>query len=211
MHAVVKQWVRTKLAELWVKEFSGRIDMEDNWIADTGRVIKWEIKDAKAQESWQFSITLGMTLGSIFKEAPDKWAQFISEKLSANAPIGWVFEPTNGFVNAYFKPYCLKDYLRSGFKAEVDIASNIAERDYAIYRLRIIQKSLIARGVQPSLIEEPIDAVCLDRFSDLFLPPETKDECQLWCKNVHSMTAEGKLIGLEAHSQSTLLAFLNEI
>jgi hypothetical protein len=211
MHAVVKKWVRTKLAELWVKEFSGRIDMEDNWIADTGRVVKWEIRDAKAHESWQFSITLGMTLGSIFKEAPDKWARFISEKLSEEAPVGWTFEPTNGFVNAYFKPYCLKDYLGSGFKLEVDIASNIAERDYAIYRLRIIQKSLIARGVQPSLLEEPIETVCLDRFAELFLPPETKEESQLWCKRVHHLTTEGKLIGLEVSSQSTLLAFLNEI
>ncbi len=211
MHDAVKAWVSKQLATLWVSEYGGRIDLEGNWITENSRAFKWELRAAKPHEAWQFSLSFCLALAAMRQESPVLMAENLSKRLTEEAPLGWAFEALNGYVNGYFRPHCLRDYLRKGFSLAKDLPEALEEGCYAVYRLEMLQKSLIARSVQPVDLDAPIPKACLERFSELFLRPDQPEEWRRWCLFVHRMTAEGKLIDLNETCQGVLLAFLNEI
>lgn len=211
MHDAVKSWVRAQLAGLWVSEYGGRIDMEGNWITEQGRVFKWELRAAKPQEAWQFSLSFCLALAAMRQESPVQLAEGLAKRLTADAPLGWTFEALNGYVNGYFRPHCLRDYLRKGFSVAKDLPLELEEAPYAVYRLQMLQKSLRVRDIQPLDLDAPIPKACLERFSEVFLRPDQPEEWRKWCQFIHRMTVEGKLINLDETCQSVLLAFLNEI
>lgn len=211
MHESAKKFARETLTEIWVNTYSGHLDMEGNWIASNGRVVKWELRDGKAHEPWCFSISLAMGLAALLKASPQDIAEDLAEALSQKCSNGWSYQAVSGYVNAYFVPNSLADYGRAAFKVDFANLQSIEGAQYAQYRLEGIRKALISRGVKPFQLDEPLPESSLLLWGDLFLIPQSEQEWALWVKRVNQMTAEGRLIDLEPSAQSALLTFLNEI
>lgn len=211
MHEAVKDWTRETLAKFWIRDYGGRVDMEGNWIAENGRVFTWELRGSKPQEEWAFAISFCLALAAIRKEPPMPLAEQLALKLTAEAPAGWSFIAANGYVNAYFSPLCLQDFLRRGFDITKDMPAVVDLDGYARYRLGMIRSALIARGIVPLPPEAPLSKDCLDRFSVLFLKPDTEDEWEKWCQFIRTMTSAGLLNHLTPDCEQALLTFVEGI
>lgn len=211
MHESAKKFARETLTGIWVETYSGHLDMEGNWIAANGRVVKWELRDGKAHEPWCFSISLAMGLAALLQASPQEIAASLAKELSQNCGNGWSYQAVGGYVNAYFAPNSLADYGQAAFKVDFAKLQSIEGAQYAQYRLEVIRKALICRGVKPFQVDEPLPKSSLLLWGDLFLIPQSEQEWTLWMKRVSQMTAEGRLIDLEPSAQSALLTFLNEI
>lgn len=211
MHEAIKTWTRETLGKLWVSHYGGRFDMEGNWIAENGRVLNWELRSGKPQNEWEFAVSFCLALGAVLKKAPAELAEQVAEQLSAEAPAGWSFRASSGYVNAYFSPLSLQDFLRKNFRLPTDMPPGADPDGYALYRLTMLHKALKARGVMPMSVEAPLSQTCLDKFTTLFLKPDLLTEWEQWCKFVSQMTAEGRLNALTPDCEAALLTFLDAV
>lgn len=211
MNGDMKGWTRQTLEIIWVTTYGGRIDMEGNWITETGRFVKWELRDAKPGEPWQFSLTLAMALAGPLQEKPEVLAERLAAALTAQAPSGWVFGALGTYVNAYFEPRALKDYVKQDRRLKLADMQVLDGSGYVLYRLAVLKKALKARGVMPTGLLEPLEKEVLKRFHSLFLLPQDEAECQRWFKEVSQLTVSGRLLDLSEAEKGALLGFLNEI
>lgn len=207
----MKAWTRQALENLWVTVYGGRTDMEGNWITEGGRFVKWELRDARPGEPWQFSLTLAMALAGVLQEKPEVLADRLAAALTAQAPSGWVFSALGGYVNACFEPKTLTDYVKQGRIFTLADMAGVDGSAYALYRLAVLKKALLARGVEPLGLDEPLEKACQERFHNLFLMPQSAGDCQRWFKEVSQLTLSGKLRDLSEAEKRALLGFLNEI
>lgn len=207
MHEAVKEKVIDQLKKLWVEHYQGKIDMEDNWITEGRRLITWEIKSPKKTDKWLFSIPLALPFAASLKESPTPIAQHIAEVLNAQAEAGWQFIAENAYVNGYFTPNNLRDYLGSRrlLKEELLLTD---EGAYALYRLEMIYQSLVVKGVKPAGEESVLTPTLLERFDHILQLPTSALERLKWAQAIGKLTSEGRLIDLSSEDQSLLMGFM---
>lgn len=207
MYEAVIERSRAQLASLWTSQWGGRIDMEDNWIGEGSRFVSWEVKVPRAQDTWAFSMTLALVYGGISQKKPQELAIAICDYLNPLAEAGWHFKAENGYINAYFEPTKLIDYLRR-FQA---INRGLLSGSYGLYRLAVIRQALESRGILPA----PDDcSLCEDterRIGELLIAPESDEDWKKWIKRVEALTSEGKLFGMQVETEAVLLSLIKKL
>jgi hypothetical protein len=217
MHEAIKQWASQRLTACFLEDYEGTVNEEGNWQLANGKMVKWEIKETKLPDTetlaraLAFSMIGTFALASALKRDPHLLAEELSQKLTETAPHAWSFFALKGYINAYFQPSCLSDYGFVGIKDVQNTLGDLVSGEYALYRLKVLQKSLMAKKVVPLSLEEPLSNASIQRFGHLFLMPTTPLEWQRWVSQVEKMTVDGTLIGLDDQMSSALLAFLIEI
>lgn len=229
MHEAVKQWASERLTACFLEDYEGTVNDDGNWQMPNGKLVKWEIKETKVPDAGAlafsmtralafsmtgalaFSMTGALALAGSLKRDPVLIAEALSQKLTETAPRAWSFSPLKGYINAYFQPSCLSDYGFVGVKHIEDTLEEMVGGEYALYRLNVLRRSLIAKNVAPLPLEAELSKACIQRFSTLFLMPTTAFDWQKWVLQIEKMTIDGKLVGLDAHLSSALLTFLTEI
>lgn len=209
MNEAVKDRALEKLKSLWVEHYKGKIDMEDNWITEGRRLITWEIKSPRKTDKWVFSIPLALPFGASIRCSPMPIAQHIAQVLSENTESGWQFVAENGYVNAYFTPRSLKDYLGERRLNKEDLLLT-DEGAYALYRLQMIEKSLRIKGTVPATQQTPMTSYMIEQFGPIFDLPQSGEALKKWASSVSKLTSEGRLIGLTEPDKALLLGFLEQ-
>ncbi len=208
MYESVKRQAKETLSAIWTGEMKGRIDMEDNWITESCRFVQWEIKNPRSQDTWAFSMTLALAVAGALEQNPQSLATTFASRLEALAEPGWHFIAESGYINAYFEPSCLEDYLRRGTGLDYEALSRVNGGAYATYRLRVINKAMEAKGVKALDRRTHLEEGVINRFSDIFVKPNDDEGWEKWAKSVSKMTLEGKLRNLSGHEASALKAFI---
>lgn len=208
MYEGVKKQAKAVLSHIWTGELKGRIDMEDNWITESSRFIQWEIKNPRRQDAWAFSMTLALAVAGALESEAQVLAQKFARALEMSADPGWHFVAENGYINAYFEPSCLEDYLKRGVGLDYDALGKAPSGAYATYRLRVINKAMEVKGVKPLDRRAHLEEGVINRFGDLFTKPSDDEGWEIWAKNVSKMTAEGRLRHMSPHEASALKAFI---
>ena len=210
MHEAVKALSINHLRQLWVSEFAGRIDMEDNWITEGCRFVKWEVKNPRKSDTWAFSMTLALAMSGITQSPPQPMAELLAARLSDSAEPGWTFVAENGYINAYFAPSRLAHYFRGRRSLQLALAESVKGGAYALYRLDMIRSALLVKGVQPACEEALLSEDLIQRFGQLFDLPADAETAQAWSETVGKLTMEGKLVGLQPEEQGILLTFIQK-
>jgi hypothetical protein len=229
MHEAVKQWASARLTTCFIEDYEGLVNEDGSWQMPNGKFVKWEIKETKVPDagtlafstagtlgfstagSLRFSTTVAFALAGALKRDPILLAEELSQKLTETAPRAWSFSPLKGYINAYFQPSSLSDYGFDGIKGIENTLEDMVGGEYALYRLKVLKRSLVAKKVVPLPLEAELSNACIQRFSSLFLMPTTPLDWQKWVIQVEKMTADGKLVDIDAHMLSALLAFLAQI
>ncbi len=213
MHEAIKEWASARLTTCFVEDYEGTVNEDGSWKMPTGQLVKWEIKETKVPEAGAlaFSMTGAFALAGALKRDPVLLAEELSQKLTETAPRAWSFSALKGYINAYFQPSSLSDYGFDRVKSIENTLEDVVGGEYALYRLKVIRRSLVAKKVVPLPLEAELSNACVQRFSSLFLMPTTALEWQKWVIQVEKMTVDGKLVGIDAHMLSALLAFLAQI
>lgn len=213
MHEAIKEWASAKLTACFVEDYEGTVNEAGSWQMPNGQLVKWEIKETKVPDagSLAFSTAVAFALAGALKRDPVLLAEELSQKLTETAPRAWSFSALNGYINAYFQPSSLSDYGYDRVKSIENTLEDMVGGEYALYRLKVLRRSLVAKKVVPLPLEAELSNACTERFSSLFLMPTTALEWQKWVIQVEKMTVDGKLVGIDAHMLSALRAFLAQI
>lgn len=182
--------------------------MEDNWITEGCRFVKWEVKSPRKTDQWAFSITLALAMSGISQTHPQPMAERLAAILNDSAEPGWTFIAENGYVNAYFAPSRLSHYFRGDRSLQEEMIQDVKGGAYALYRLKMIRSALQARNVLP-LEEDPhMSEGLVEGFGTLFdLPPDPESGVK-WAEFVGKITTEGKLMTLSPEDQRILMTFI---
>lgn len=207
MYEAVIERSKAQLASMWTAEWGGRIDMEDNWIAEGSRFVSWEIKTPRPQDAWAFSMTLALVYGGISQRNPQQLAQLICDCLNPQTEAGWHFKAENGYINAYFEPTKLSDYLRRFGPINRSLLSGT----YGLYRLAVLRQALESRGLTPASSEVSLSEDTEGRLGELLIAPESDADWKRWIKRVEQLTAEGKLRGMQQDTAQVLLALIKKL
>lgn len=207
MYEAVIERSKNQLASLWTSQWGGRIDMEDNWIAEGSRFVSWEVKTPRTQDNWAFSMTLALVYGGISQRNPQILAQSICDYLNPLAEAGWHFKAENGYLNAYFEPTKLSDYIRRFGPINRGLLSGA----YGLYRLAVLRQALESRGVEPASLDSSISEDTETRLGELLVAPESSEDWKRWLKRVEALTLEGKLHNMNKETEAVLLCLIKKL
>lgn len=207
MYEAVIERSKAQLASLWTAQWGGRIDMEDNWIAEGSRFVSWEIKNPRAQDAWAFSMTLALVYGGISQKNPQQLAQTLCDYLNPQAEAGWHFKAENGYMNAYFEPTKLSDYLRRFSPVNRSLLTGV----YGLYRLAVLRQALESRNVMAASNEMSLSEDTEKRLGELLIAPESDADWLRWIKKVEQLTAEGRLYNMAKETEQVLLALIKKL
>lgn len=211
-----KDWVRSQLGSACVSLYGMVLNGEGEIMTQEATLLKWAIRDSKAHEPWSFSITLAMNLAAAVKRPPEEIAEELMQYLRANTSGPWTFIGAKGYINVYFKPISLRDYIEGKDDFNWEGLEALKGGCYGKYRLQVMKRALEARGivvVPEAILEKPLKE---HPFKDLFNYPEKQptaaaqsvEEWETWLSVVVDMTRLGYLRHLNPETEEILLTFI---
>lgn len=230
MNQPIKDWVRQALGPICQRNYQTISSETGDIKTPEGKLLKWAIRDSKPHEPWVFSITLAMSLSSFVKETSEEIAQRLAQGLTEKNCESWVFKGQGGYINVYFEPRHIEDYLVGKEPPNWEILKEMENGPYAYYRLHIILKALEVRGVSAEKTglrpefegkipnESEICKCPLNQhpLHELFNYPDmpvqastaSAEAWEKWLDTVVDMTRRGNLSSLDREMETLLMVFL---
>lgn len=217
MNQAAKSWVRLELENGCISLYGMGKNASGEMLTEEGKTIKWAIRDSKPHEPWAFSITIAMSLAAVLKRPAETVAAELAQYLSGHHLGPWAFVSVKGYINASFKPKCLRDYLEGKDKLNWDRLKDLRGGSYAYYRLKVLKQALEVRGLLSEsdfILDKTIEG---HPFDLLFNYPERQpvhggEQLELWeswLNEVSALTRLGYLRNLNNATEEMLLAFIN--
>lgn len=216
MNLLIKDRVKCQLEKGCFSLYGIGLDACGELVNREGKPLKWAFRDSKAHEPWSFSITIAMSLAPVVKRPAEVVAEELIFYLREKIAGPWRFCSAKGYINVYFKPKCLRDYLEDKEAFNWQALETLRDGSYVHYRLQVLQRALEARGVgwaAEDIWDRPLNEHGL---SVLFDFPEKSNACEAqwvkpwekWLTEVVGMTRVGHLRNLSTDGEEVLLSFI---
>lgn len=216
MNGQSKEWVKQQLGQGCYSLYDMKLSDAGEILSPEGSFLKWAIRDGRFSDPWSYSVTIAMSLSALLKRPAEGIAEELADYLSKRAPSSWTFNSLNGYINAYFQPMCLSDFINGKEPFNWSVLKSLKNGNYAKYRLEVILRALEARGVGASSDSHLKTTLKEHPFGRLFDYPERSPEkgglsstvWEKWLDDVVQMTRQGLLRDLDLETEEILYAFI---